>query len=101
MQEQGNIDFVLNYELGHFCPTNERIIGAVRDLQDPQRYADTVHRLEGAVPRDGAAQIVQTIIEQLALVDASPATGGWRRPGLFGLRRRGRPSLRGRRERGA
>jgi 1,2-diacylglycerol 3-beta-galactosyltransferase len=96
MQEQGNIDFVLNNELGHFCPTNERIVGAVRDLQDPLRYAETLRRLEGAVPRDGAAQIARMIIEQLALVDDEPAPVR-RRTELFGLRRRGRQLIRGRR----
>lgn len=87
MQEQGNIDFVLNNELGYFCPTNERIVGAVREMQEPQRYAETVRRLEGAVPRDGATQIARTVMEQVALVDGAPAQGGRRRE-LFGLRRR-------------
>lgn len=84
MQEQGNIDFVLNYDLGHFCPTNERIVGAVAELQEPQRHGAMVERLAGAVPRDGSAQIAQVIVEQLALVD-TPGTGWRRRGGLLGI----------------
>ncbi|RRR76730.1 MAG: galactosyldiacylglycerol synthase [Candidatus Viridilinea halotolerans] len=70
MQERGNIDFVLNYELGLFCPTTERIVGAVQELQDAQRYQATVARLADAVPRDGSTAIAQIMMEQLALVDA-------------------------------
>lgn len=65
MQERGNIDFVLNHELGMFCPTPERIIDAVHALSDPQRYAATLARLEDAVPRDGAAQIAAILLDQL------------------------------------
>jgi 1,2-diacylglycerol 3-beta-galactosyltransferase len=86
MQERGNIDFVLNYELGHFCPTTERIVGAVRELEDRQRYAATVHRLEDAVPRNGSAQIAQVIIEQLALFDQYPQPAP-RHTGLLGFPR--------------
>jgi len=85
MQERGNIDFVLNYELGLFCPTNERILGAVRELEAPQRYADTLRRLEGAVPRDGARQIAQILMEQLSLVNER-ASAAPRRPRLLPLR---------------
>jgi len=85
MQERGNIDFVLNYELGLFCPTNERIVGAVRELEAPQRYADTLRRLEGAVPRDGARQIAQILMEQLSLVNER-AGAEPRRPRLLPLR---------------
>ncbi len=85
MQERGNIDFVLNYELGLFCPTNERIVGAVRELEAPQRYADTLRRLEGAVPRDGARQIAQILMEQLSLVNER-ASAAPRRPRLLPLR---------------
>jgi len=67
MQERGNIDFVLNYELGAFCPTTERIVAAVDDLSDPQRYAATVQRLQDAVPRDGALQIADHMLKQLDL----------------------------------
>lgn len=69
MQERGNIDFVLNYELGAFCPTNERIVAAVNDLSDHERYAATVQRLADAVPRNGAYQIADQMLKQLALVD--------------------------------
>ncbi len=85
MQERGNIDFVLNYELGLFCPTNERIVGAVRELEAPQRYADTLRRLEDAVPRDGARQIAQILMEQLSLVNER-AGAEPRRPRLLPLR---------------
>lgn len=84
MQEQGNIDFVLNNELGLFCPTNERIVAAVGELQDPRRHADMVRRLEGAVPRNGSDQIARVIMEQLALVESRPHGGRWR-AGLLGL----------------
>jgi UDP-N-acetylglucosamine:LPS N-acetylglucosamine transferase len=69
IQEQGNIDFVLNYELGAFCPTNERIIEAVAELMDEARYKATVARLEGAVPRDGARQIARITLEQMELAE--------------------------------
>jgi 1,2-diacylglycerol 3-beta-galactosyltransferase len=98
MQEQGNIDFVLNYELGLFCPTNERIVGAVRELEHPQRHGDTVRRLEGAVPRNGASQIAQVMMEQLSLVSDKPH-GAARRQGLLGFPRWGRRLVRGRRAR--
>jgi UDP-N-acetylglucosamine:LPS N-acetylglucosamine transferase len=65
MQERGNIDFVLNYELGAFCPTIERIVPAIGELMDPTTYAATVERLAGAVPRDGATQIARILIDQL------------------------------------
>ena len=71
MQERGNIDFVLNHELGAFCPTPDRIVPAIAELMDPATYAGTVARLADAVPRDGAAQIAQIILEQLEL--APPA----------------------------
>jgi UDP-N-acetylglucosamine:LPS N-acetylglucosamine transferase len=64
-QEWGNIDFILNHGLGFFRPTPERIIEAIAQLTNPQRYADTVARLEGAVPRDGAAQIVGVLLQQV------------------------------------
>jgi UDP-N-acetylglucosamine:LPS N-acetylglucosamine transferase len=65
MQERGNIDFVLNYELGAYCPTQERMIAAVGDLTDPERYVSTVARLENSVPRDGAFQIADQLLKQL------------------------------------
>jgi 1,2-diacylglycerol 3-beta-galactosyltransferase len=98
MQEQGNIDFVLNYELGLFCPTSERIVSAVRELELPQRHGDTVRRLEGAVPRNGSAQIAQVMMEQLSLVSDKPH-GTARRQGLLSFPRWGRRLVRGRRAR--
>jgi 1,2-diacylglycerol 3-beta-galactosyltransferase len=65
MQERGNIDFVLNYELGAFCPTIERIVPALAELMDPATYAATTARLAGAVPRDGATQIAQILLDQI------------------------------------
>ncbi|NNJ11723.1 glycosyltransferase [Chloroflexales bacterium ZM16-3] len=83
MQEQGNIDFVLNYDLGMFCPTAERIVGAVSDLENPQRYAATVERLTHSVPRDGSAEIARLVIGQMSLLrDGSPAQALRRRPRL-------------------
>ncbi len=76
IQEHGNIDFVLNYELGFFCPTNERIVAAIAQLEDPERYAATVERLRHAVPRDGAAQIARIIHQQLSL--PAPVAGNTR-----------------------
>jgi UDP-N-acetylglucosamine:LPS N-acetylglucosamine transferase len=35
MQERGNIDFVLNHELGAYCPTPDRIVAAVAELMEP------------------------------------------------------------------
>lgn len=96
MQERGNIDFVLNYELGMFCPTNERIVSAVAELESPQRYSDTVARLGNAVPRDGAAQIARVVMQQLSQFDGEPLSPlDRRRPPLFQLPRRwGRALLR-------
>ena len=65
MQERGNIDFVLNYELGAFCPTVERIVPAIGDLMDPAAYAATAARLAGAVARDGATQIARILLDQM------------------------------------
>jgi UDP-N-acetylglucosamine:LPS N-acetylglucosamine transferase len=65
MQERGNIDFVLNYELGAFCPTVERIVAAIGELIDPATYTATVERLADAVPRDGATQIGRILLDQL------------------------------------
>ena len=67
MQERGNIDFVLNHELGLFCPTRDRIVPAIADLMDPHTYAATVARLSDAVPRQGAQQIGQILLDQLHL----------------------------------
>jgi UDP-N-acetylglucosamine:LPS N-acetylglucosamine transferase len=67
MQERGNIDFVLNHELGFFCPNRERIVPAIADLMDVQTYAATVARLADAVPRQGAQQIAQILLDQLQL----------------------------------
>nr|WP_083778537.1 glycosyltransferase [Oscillochloris trichoides] len=82
MQEQGNIDFVLNYELGMFCPTTERIVAAVSDLEDPQRYQATLERLRHSVPRDGSAEIARITIEQMSLVRESSTTPLLRRSRL-------------------
>jgi UDP-N-acetylglucosamine:LPS N-acetylglucosamine transferase len=88
MQERGNIDFVLNYELGIFCPTNDRIVGAVSDLEEPQRYAATLQRLQGAVPRDGSAEIARIVMQQISLVRApAPAAVRRARARLRGLGR--------------
>ena len=66
-QEQGNIDFVLNHELGAFCPTADRISPAIAELMQPETYAATAARLRDAVPRDGSAQIAHTLLHQLEL----------------------------------
>jgi UDP-N-acetylglucosamine:LPS N-acetylglucosamine transferase len=67
MQERGNIDFVLNHELGFFCPTRDRIVPAIADLMDANAYAAMVARLADAVPRQGAEQIGQILLDQLQL----------------------------------
>lgn len=88
MQERGNIDFVLNRELGLFCPTNERIISAVDELTDPRFRAETMERLTNAVPRDGAAQIAAIVLEQLGQATVQPLPRRNRRlPPFPGLRR--------------
>jgi 1,2-diacylglycerol 3-beta-galactosyltransferase len=65
MQERGNIDFVLNYELGAFCPTVDRIVPMVGELMQPETYAATIARLGNAVPRDGATEIARLLIARL------------------------------------
>lgn len=93
MQERGNIDFVLNHELGAFCPTPDRIVPAIDALIDPGTYAATVARLADAVPRDGAAQIAQIVLEQLQL--APPARRRrLRLPSISALRQISRRRLR-------
>ncbi|MEN9935106.1 MAG: hypothetical protein RLZZ387_1685 [Chloroflexota bacterium] len=67
MQERGNIDFVLNHELGAFCPTTDRIVPAVAELMKPDIYTATVARLDDAVPRDGAEQIARILLDELRL----------------------------------
>ncbi len=67
MQERGNIDFVLNHELGLFCPTIDRIVPVLAELMEPSAYAAVTARLIDAVPRDGAAQIASILLEQLHL----------------------------------
>jgi UDP-N-acetylglucosamine:LPS N-acetylglucosamine transferase len=67
MQEQGNIDFVLNHELGAFCPTTDRIVPTIAELLEPATYAATTERLTNAVPRDGAMQIARILLDQLQL----------------------------------
>ncbi|KAB8144411.1 glycosyltransferase [Chloroflexia bacterium SDU3-3] len=66
-QEQGNIDFVLNHELGAYCPTPDRVGPAVAELMQPEVYAATIGRLHDAVPRNGAVNIASTLVEQLKL----------------------------------
>lgn len=73
MQERGNIDLVLNHELGAFCPTPDRIVPAIADLIDPNTYASTVARLADAVPRDGASQIAQLLLDRLQLAPPTRA----------------------------
>jgi UDP-N-acetylglucosamine:LPS N-acetylglucosamine transferase len=93
MQERGNIDFVLNHELGMFCPTTDRIVPAVGELMQPDTYAAMAARLADAVPRDGAEQIARILLEQLRL--APPARHQrLRLPGIATLRRLGAGHLR-------
>lgn len=86
MQERGNIDFVLNHELGLFCPTVDRIVPTVAELMQPETYAATVARLADAVPRDGAEQIARILLEQLQL-EPPVRTRRLRLPGIAALRR--------------
>lgn len=86
IQERGNIDFVLNHEVGAYCPTVERIVAAIAELMNPAAYAATVARLADAVPRAGAMQIAQILLDQLQL--APPLRKRrLRLPGMDTLRR--------------
>ena len=67
MQEQGNIDYVLDHEIGLFCPTVERMIPAVAEFLQPAVYAATVQRLKQEVTRDGATEIANIVLEQIQL----------------------------------
>jgi UDP-N-acetylglucosamine:LPS N-acetylglucosamine transferase len=88
MQERGNIDFVLNHELGAFCPTVDRIVPAIGELMDPATYAATAARLADAVPRDGATQIAQILLDQMQ--QGPPRISRWLRlPGVAALRQLG------------
>jgi 1,2-diacylglycerol 3-beta-galactosyltransferase len=94
MQERGNIDFVLNHELGAFCPTSDRIVPAVAELMQPETYAATASRLAGAVPRDGAEQIARILLEQLRLAPPPRKRRRLRFPGIGAIRRIGSGRLR-------
>jgi UDP-N-acetylglucosamine:LPS N-acetylglucosamine transferase len=71
MQERGNIDFVLNHELGYYCPTSERIINAIGELSDPHVLAATIARVGDSVTREGAYQIARIALDQMALIDVN------------------------------
>jgi 1,2-diacylglycerol 3-beta-galactosyltransferase len=71
MQERGNIDFVLNHELGYYCPTSERIVNAIGELSDPQVLAATMTRVSDSVTREGAYQIARIALDQMALIDVN------------------------------
>ncbi len=77
MQERGNIDFVLNYELGAYCPTPDRIVAAVAELMQPDVYVATAARLQDAVPRDGAIEIARALIGRLQLVPPTRRRRFW------------------------
>ncbi len=96
-QERGNIDFVLNHELGFYCPTTARIVDAISELNNPDYYHATVNRLAVAVPRHGAEQIAQILLEQLSQTDRP--TELRQRPRRTPLRRWGRALRRGIRQR--
>jgi 1,2-diacylglycerol 3-beta-galactosyltransferase len=87
MQERGNIDFVLNHELGAFCPSLDRIVPTVAELMQPDTYDATEARLAGAVPRDGAEQIARILLEQLQL-EPPVRKRRVRLPGIAALRGR-------------
>jgi hypothetical protein len=75
-QEQGNIDFVVNRELGFFRPSTDGIIDAIQRLTDPDNHAATVENLADAVPSNGSMQIAQLLLDQLALLPVPPVIGG-------------------------
>lgn len=87
-QEHGNIDFVLNRDLGAFCPTSAQIVQALGELAESQRYQATVRRLEDAVPREGAYQIAELLLERLESEEEFTNLGPRRRrmPTIGGLR---------------
>jgi hypothetical protein len=93
MQEQGNIDFVLNHELGAFCPTIDRIAPAIDELMQPETYAATVARLRDAVPSDGAVQIARILLEQLHMAPPVRRRRRLRLPSISALRRLGAQRL--------
>jgi 1,2-diacylglycerol 3-beta-galactosyltransferase len=67
MQERGNITFVVERGLGAYAPRMSQIVAAVGALMDPVHHATTMQRLVDAVPRDGAFQISELIVQQLML----------------------------------
>jgi UDP-N-acetylglucosamine:LPS N-acetylglucosamine transferase len=71
-QEQGNIDFVVNRELGFFRPHADGIIDAIQRLTNPNHHAATVENLADAVPCDGSMQIAQLLLDQLASLRLPP-----------------------------
>jgi 1,2-diacylglycerol 3-beta-galactosyltransferase len=93
MQERGNIDFVLNHELGMFCPTLDRIVPAVAELMQPQTYAAMTARLADAVPRDGSEHIARVLLEQLRLAPP-PRRRRLYLPSMIDLRQLGQRRLR-------
>ena len=90
MQERGNIDFVLNHELGYYGPTSERIVSVIGELNDTQRHAAMMARIQHSVEREGAYQLAQLTLDQMALVDPDALPRPRRRISLplgTGLRR--------------
>lgn len=67
VQERGNITFVVERGLGAYSQHIPDIVQSVGRLMNPAHHAATVARLHDAVPRDGAHQIAQIIVEQLHL----------------------------------
>jgi 1,2-diacylglycerol 3-beta-galactosyltransferase len=78
-QEEGNIDFVVNRQLGLYCPTVPQTIAAIEALQDSAYYTAIVERLADAVPGDGAARIAALLLEQLG-PQAAVGWGAWQVP---------------------
>jgi 1,2-diacylglycerol 3-beta-galactosyltransferase len=72
VQEVGNIDFVVNHQLGEFCPRVPQIVEALQRFEEQPRYLATVERLQHAVPRDGAREIAGLVQEQLQLPERQP-----------------------------
>jgi UDP-N-acetylglucosamine:LPS N-acetylglucosamine transferase len=64
-QEEGNITFVTQRQLGFHCPTTAELVKALQILAQPQEYQTFVARMTDAVPREGASQIAQMILAQI------------------------------------
>jgi len=63
VQESGNIDYVVNNRLGHYCPEPTSICKAVREISSRGNLMDSLER-KTSVKNQGSTQIAMELFEQ-------------------------------------